>query len=1074
MLYRKRIAVLFVLIALLLAVFWLGSRFPAIDEKAAMAGEVVLEDVLSFEATFETSAGGPLWKRVSFSTLNWMISNRQGMTFGVLLASLILTLLQFWPVMKQSGRAMWGILKGVLIGAPLGVCVNCAAPIAYGMRKQGVQHETSLATMFAAPSLNIVVVTMMFSLLPFYMAVTKLAVTFIFLLILLPLLLRLGHREETNRETVTGIADEGQVIIESRLPATGEKWLTAVCGLGNSLLRNLLFIVVRTVPLMFLAGFLGAFMANVLPMESFASWQVGIGAMVLVALLGTFAPVPIAFDIVVVQALLVIGLPPPFAMVLLITLGLFSIYPFMLVVKMLSLRFSAILFFTVTLLGVSAGYFAVYFDDFQRTRNQQIFKQHFAGRTEIQAEPIEEVSGVSSEAADQAKVPDSALNESPTEEAHLISGGIRIEQINFRPRSLATRLPFYKHDGRSFGLLPTDHQFFDLMLPFSQGRGIASADFDGDGWTDLVIANNQGVSLFRNLEGRRFERVPLNIPQLEQLSVLVVAFADMNNDGCIDLFIGGFGGKDYFLVNDCHGFVQPALRELTHGDALMTQAVSFADYDRDGDLDFVKGSWFFLMPRAQTSARNVNYLVDNLGNFQFRQNAMDEIYGATLAVLLSDFDNDGLADLIIGNDYMEPDIHYRGSSQGAFKPLQAGGIIPVSTLATMSIDTADIDNDLDLDIFLSGKVNDFSIVRQRNNSLAETKRLLFQRRKDSQQRYCSEYAQPLDLQRCELGFAKQELMRGTNIAPCKNLATSVEQDDCMITIMLKNAVIYKFWDYCPEINADEFPVHRKACEAYRDFETSSRPKVPGYQYLDQGAVRQTDQGNVLLVQLDNGQFVDKSKELGVFDGHWAWTAKFADLDNDEWQDLFLVNGWWLESSLYSNKFFHNEKGQRFESKEAEFGLESIFKQHAFTYLDMDRDGDLDIITRSLSGDMQVYINGLQGGHSVMFEFRDRQGNFFGIGNKITIYYGENDQHHQVRELKSGGGFVSFDAPFIHFGLGKFDRVNRLVINWSDGGKSEIHQVFKAGKKYVIFRDTNVKSLSKAQTPIAYHNHLDQN
>ena len=39
MVYRKRIVILLLLIAALLANFWLGSRYPAIDEKAAMAGE---------------------------------------------------------------------------------------------------------------------------------------------------------------------------------------------------------------------------------------------------------------------------------------------------------------------------------------------------------------------------------------------------------------------------------------------------------------------------------------------------------------------------------------------------------------------------------------------------------------------------------------------------------------------------------------------------------------------------------------------------------------------------------------------------------------------------------------------------------------------------------------------------------------------------------------------------------------------------------------------------------------------------------------------------------------------------
>ena len=55
MAYRKRIFIIGALIAILLGSFWLGSRYPAIDEKAAMAGETVMGDVLSFEAAFKSA-----------------------------------------------------------------------------------------------------------------------------------------------------------------------------------------------------------------------------------------------------------------------------------------------------------------------------------------------------------------------------------------------------------------------------------------------------------------------------------------------------------------------------------------------------------------------------------------------------------------------------------------------------------------------------------------------------------------------------------------------------------------------------------------------------------------------------------------------------------------------------------------------------------------------------------------------------------------------------------------------------------------------------------------------------------
>ena len=124
---------------------------------------------------------------------------------------------------------------------------------------------------------------------------------------------------------------------------------------------------------------------------------------------------------------------------------------------------------------------------------------------------------------------------------------------------------------------------------------------------------------------------------------------------------------------------------------------------------------------------------------------------------------------------------------------------------------------------------------------------------------------------------------------------------------------------------------------------------------------------------------------------------------------------------------------------------------AYTYIDMDNDGDLDIITVPVIGPLNVYVNNEHENNAITFEFRDSKGNYFGIGNKIFIYYGENDERHQVREIKSGGGFLSFDAPIAHFGLGKYDKVNKVEVVWSTGEKTILDKEFFGNRKYVITR-----------------------
>ena len=65
--------------------------------------------------------------------------------------------------------------------------------------------------------------------------------------------------------------------------------------------------------------------------------------------------------------------------------------------------------------------------------------------------------------------------------------------------------------------------------------------------------------------------------------------------------------------------------------------------------------------------------------------------------------------------------------------------------------------------------------------------------------------------------------------------------------------------------------------------------------------------------------------------------------------------------------------------------------------------------------------------------------------------GADGERHQIRELKASGGYLSFDEPIAHFGLGEYDRVERLEISWSTGGKTVLPGPFEAGHLYSLQR-----------------------
>ncbi len=159
----------------------------------------------------------------------------------------------------------------------------------------------------------------------------------------------------------------------------------------------------------------------------------------------------------------------------------------------------------------------------------------------------------------------------------------------------------------------------------------------------------------------------------------------------------------------------------------------------------------------------------------------------------------------------------------------------------------------------------------------------------------------------------------------------------------------------------------------------------------------------------------------------------------------------ISQEFATNNFFHNREGRGFQPAEKEFGLEDFDHSSAYTYLDIDRDGDLDIIANTQYGPFKVYRNSETRHNSVIFKLRDSGGNRFCIGCRVVLHYGPEGGRHQVREIKASGGFRSFDGPLAHFGLGEYDRIHQVSVRWSDGTYSVMNQEIRANGVYLIHR-----------------------
>src|SRR5258706_217065 len=246
--------------------------------------------------------------KILYTTVNWAYTNRQGMTFGILFGALLMVLASLLERRTFRGSVS-NTVAGMLIGTPMGVCVNCATPVAKAIRAAGGRSETMLAAMISSPTLNVVVLTMLFSLFPLYMAMIKISLTLAFILVGIPLVVHLFAAPNANS------AGECDVPVHVSLLTRDESWPRAALWVAKSFFEHLWFLIKTTGPLMLLAGVLGSALVVLVPLESLTNLLPRAGRLRVLmgtgfaSLIGGFLPVPMSFDVIVTAILSRAGLP---------------------------------------------------------------------------------------------------------------------------------------------------------------------------------------------------------------------------------------------------------------------------------------------------------------------------------------------------------------------------------------------------------------------------------------------------------------------------------------------------------------------------------------------------------------------------------------------------------------------------------------------------------------------------------------------------------------------------------------------------------------------------------------------
>ncbi len=221
-----------------------------------------------------------------------------------------------------------------------------------------------------------------------------------------------------------------------------------------------------------------------------------------------------------------------------------------------------------------------------------------------------------------------------------------------------------------------DGTFEDVTLPmglsdaFGPGLGVVAADFNGDGWPDLYVANDgKENQLWINQGGRRFENqavmagAAVNAAGKAEASMGVAA-EDFDDDGDEDLFMTHLSTEtNTFYANLGGGLFED--RSRATGLALPSKVftgfgVAPLDYDNDGRLDLfvTNGEVKLIAEQAEAGLplplRQTNQLFRNLGQGRFEETTPDDAVFARAqvgrGVAAGDLDNDGDTDVVVFNN----------------------------------------------------------------------------------------------------------------------------------------------------------------------------------------------------------------------------------------------------------------------------------------------------------------------------------------------------------------------------------------------------------------------------------------
>jgi hypothetical protein len=536
------------------------------------------------------------------------------------------------------------------------------------------------------------------------------------------------------------------------------------------------------------------------------------------------------------------------------------------------------------------------------------------------------------------------------------------------------------------------------------GGGVAIADFNNDNLPDIFFTGNMVPNKFYlNTGGLHFLDVSLDAKIGGNGKWCTgVATVDINNDGLMDLYVGASiknnpaDRANILYINK--GTNKDGVPVFTDeavayniADTGNTTSAAFFDYDNDGDLDL------YVLTNKMDEDHYPN---------QYKKKKSDGTSANTDRLYRNDWDS-VLGHAVFTNVSKEADILMEGYGLG--------------------LNITDINKDGWKDIYVTNDflTNDLLWINNRNGTFTNM---------------------------------AAEYFKHTSYSAMGNDVADINNDGLMDIVAL---------DMLPESN-----FRKKMMMSANNYQTNLNNEEFNYQYQYGRNTLQLNQGPMVgnKDSISHPVFSDIAFYAGIAETDWSWTPLVTDFDNDGFRDIIVTNGFpkditdrdFMTYRVDANKIaakadileqipevklhnyaFRNNGDCSFEDVSEKWGMmEPTFSSGA-AYGDLDNDGDLDLIINNTNQEAMVYENKSShkaegNSHFLQIKFEGDKLNINGIGAWVELHY-DHDKL-QVYEHSPYRGYLSSIQNIAHFGLGKYQLIDSVIIKWPNGSMQLLENV----------------------------------